>query len=277
MIHVVDIEVPLGLSAMPAVIKKLVPEVLTMVDAGIRARATRELTSTSANYIDGLSKKDFPINSRALSRGVTVKGGEIVLTGWLPNAVEHGWGGGDMKPTLLRGRTARTGKNGPYATVKFIHGTPGSSGRSKGVMGGPEAKQGVMSRAQAELLGKRIHNEAKKLAASTSQPGRGTTWGQRLNSSTTYMLGARKLKTKHTNDVYAGMIRESKTYFAARDQNQYATFRRVSARGSAGKWIHPGIRPHHFFEKEVKNIDKYVRVIMRGMVFGGMRGFGGKG
>ena len=40
---------------------------------------------------------------------------------------------------------------------------------------------------------------------------------------------------------------------------------------------HPSVKVFLEFEKEVKNIDKYVRVIMRGMVFGGMRGFGGKG
>jgi len=277
MIHTVDITVPAGLKALPAVAKKLAPEVLTMVFAGIQGRAQRELRTSSSDYTKALSKKDYPVTTIALKRGL-VKTGEIVLTGWLPNKVEHGFAGGNMVPYLTQGRTSRVSKDGKrYATVKFIHAGADTTGRSKGAMGEADRKHRGLSRIEAELLGKRIHKVAQKLSATTSTPSGGSAWGQRLNSATTYMLGARKLKANHTVDPYAGMVREHKTY-AKGSGNQYATFRRVSeSSASKGKWIHPGIPAHHFFDKEIKKIPKYVRKLSLNMVRGAMIGHGGKG
>lgn len=277
MITISELKIPTGLSAQPEVIRRLLPELAEGVKNEIVVQAQRELGSTSQEYVGGLQLLHFPVSAMAMKRG-PMRFASIVLTGMLPNMLENGWAGGDMKEFLLQGRTAKRGKDGStYMTVPFRHQTPGTSGRAGTPMGGHESSKGMMSRTQAELLGKNVHKAAKKLEATTSHQEAGTKWGEKLSRAATARMGAPKGENKatgykHKDSVYSGMVRKEKTYGKA-TQNQYMTFRRVSDNSDPGSWIHPGIVAHNFFEKAASKIPAMWKIACRGALYGANRGF----
>lgn len=269
MIEVTMGKVPPLLAAYPEVVRRALPEIANAVRSEIVALAGRELVSTGQDYIQGVGVLHINLSASGLKRGAATFA-TIVLTGWLPNAVESGFDGGDMKEAMLSGRSAKVSKDGKrYAVVPFRHGTPGSSGRSFGVMGGPEQKHGGMDASSARKLGQRVHRAAQKLSASTSHPQHGTEWGSRLASNTG---GAKRLTNKnsgykHKSDIYAGMVRKQKTYGAS-TQNSYGTFRMVSDNSDPASWQHPGIKAHHFFERAEKRIPEIANTIFHHAILG---------
>ncbi len=277
MIHVEEIHIPTGLSATSSLVSRILPEVAEAVKNEIVVSAQQHLGSTSQEYVSNLQLLHLPINPVMMKRGPFVFA-SIILNGQLPNMLENGWEGGDLKPFLLKGRNAKMGENGPYNTVAFRHEVPGGAGRAGAPMGSHEQKGG-MSRTQAELLGKSIHREAKKLAGTKSHASHGTTWGQRLDARVTGRLGAPKHKNKssgyqHKSDLYAGMVRKEKTYGKA-TQNQYITFRRVSLNSSAGAFVHPGLDARHFFTKAAGKIPALVKLAFHHGMRGANRGYSG--
>lgn len=195
--------------------------------------AGKELFTTKRDYIAGIQKPEF-------QPGVAT----ISLVGQLPNVLEHGQDSYDMRDTLLgddvplvppgqRGKH-ETEDGEQYRAVPFRHGTPTSGGAVGVPMG---RAYGPMLGEEAMQLGKDIYREAKKLSATTSQPGAGTEWGGRLEAGL-----APKLKAHHAVDIYAGMVRQRKTYKST-TQTQYTTFRTISTRVGPPKWIRRSTRP----------------------------------
>jgi len=186
--------------------------------------AQEGLRSSARDYVAGLQHRYY--GERA----------QIILTGMMPNMIENGWPGGDLRQWLLKGPNARLGKNGPYNTVPFRHGTPGTSGRNVGRPMPPS-----------------IYRAAKMLTPTlTALGGAGTLYGERLSTSSRGVTQQAKriLLTKerpwHATSVYTGMIREEKEYAAAK-QSQFMTFRRISRVKRGPKhWFHPGIKPRRF-------------------------------
>jgi len=272
MITVLNIAVPPGIAGLPEAVVAALPELAVAVRNDIVTLAGKELESTFLDYRENVKLTKFQINSKSLKSGERTFA-TITLTGFLANAIEAGWGGGDMVGWLVGGRAGKQSKGSDaaqYATVPFRHKGVGASRRGGTPMGSREVGAGTMNRTQAELLGKRIHGAAKKLGASTSAPKGGTAWGDRLSSATTAALGARKIKAVHSHDPYAGMARMEKAYRSA-TQNTYQTFRRVSTNVS-GKWIHPGIDAHDFFGKALDRMPGHADLIVGGMIRGLMRG-----
>lgn len=273
MLHI-NLKPPPQLLAHPEMLRQTLPEIAEAIRNDIVSMAQRKLgPQSSREYVAGLTMLHFPITPAMMLRGTTIHFATVGLVGWLPNALETGLAPYDMKPGLLKGRNAKVGKDGTrYNTVPFRHGTPGSVGHAGTPMGSAERKGG-MSRSQAELLGKQIHKAAQRLSATTSSPKGATQWGQRLAARTG---GAKKLKSHHTTDIYAGMVRQEKTYAQA-TQNQYKTFRRVSERSDPVKWLHPGIEANRFFEQAAKRVDRISGMIFQGASRGLGRGYSGTG
>lgn len=203
--------------------------------------ASMQLHSTRADYINGIQ----PV-------APTDNGLEIVLVGVLPNLVEQGMSGFDLHDTLLGpgvpiAAVGDKGKHmakdgGFFRAIPYRHQTPGSNG----LHGKPMPKP--------------IYAQAKKLKATVSQfsgqsAGAKTSWGGRLPEGL-----AAKAKPYHATDLFAGMVREEKTYEKA-TQNQYTTFRmiavdasgaprpKVGSDGATSKWIHPGITAAHLADQ----------------------------
>lgn len=202
--------------------------------------AKRELKSTAKDYIDGISRYE--------ENGISGKTTVIELNGRVPNMVEQGWGGGDMRAWMLRSRGVKTGKNGRYAVIPFRHGTPGTSGRNVGA-----------------AMPKPIHRIAKDLEATrtvrsgTDKRAR-TQWGGRLKpgsgSKAADRILATKMKPHHTTGVHSGMVRQAAKYPSGKQSSKYTTFRTISEnsgvkdeKGEHLSWLHPGIQARHLAKR----------------------------
>lgn len=275
MIEVVDIAVPPLLAGYPEVVRQALPEIAEAVRGEIVALAGRELTTTGQDYIQSVGVLHVALSPQQLRRGDSTFA-TIVLTGWLPNAVEMGYSGGDMKEALLNSRNAKTSKDGKrYMVVPFRHGTPGTTGRSFGEMGGPDQRHGgadgsdPLSPSAGRKLGRSIHRHAKRLGGTTSHPQHGTQWGQRLAAGTG---GAKPRQNKnsgykHKTDIYAGMVRKEKTYAKA-TQSSYWTFRMVSENSDPASWHHPGIPAHNFFKRAAARIPHIAHTVFHHAIRG---------
>lgn len=191
--------------------------------------AGKELSTTRRDYLAGIQPVEFKPGSAVIS-----------LVGELPNLIEKGQAAYDMHDTLLGPNVPisppgkygkhlkidpKTFKTGYYRAIPFRHATPGTRG-AVGTAMGQQYKDHDAVR-DAEALGKKVYGKAKRLKGTTSDPYGKTTYGGRLPEGL-----APKLKPHHKTDIYAGMIRERKTYEKA-TQSQYMTFRMIST-GSPG-------------------------------------------
>lgn len=211
--------------------------------------AQQELRSTARDYVQG-------IKHTATDEKATVS-----LEGQLPNMIEKGWSGGDMREWMLSSPKAKKGKDGPYLVVPFRHGTPGTGGRNVGnVMPGP------------------IHAAAKRLLPTLSRPGEavsqasGTTkvHGTRLHPNLPMKEAARQIlqrkeKPHHATSIYMGMIRNAQPTKKGLRTSGYHTFRTISTHTrAAGKhWVHPGIKARNLARKVTKHLEKLAGDIVR--------------
>lgn len=252
MIEAIDITkmIPAELEAFPMVVKSIIPDIAETARTEIIRLAGERLGVSSDDYIQGVQPVKYHFPSGRIPDGEHTVA-TIELAGWLPNAIEHGWAGGDMKPALLAGRNAKTGKSGRYNVVSFRHGVPGGSSRHFQKMGQAHVRAGVMSEAQGRKLGRSVHKAAKGLGP-----------GERLAGGHSPLL-----RPHHKTDIHQGMARQVKVYKVAQ-QAQYRTFRAVSERSSG--WIHPGIEARQLF-REVK---PYVAKVAGQLLQQAVRGMG---
>lgn len=211
--------------------------------------AKERVNSTERDYVAGLKLEE--------DGDTTI----IALDGTMPNMVEWGWGGGDMREWMLRSKKAKQGKRGPYLVIPFRHGTPGTTGANVG----PQMPAA-------------IYEVARKLSPTVSRPGRGvsthggktTMWGQRLHAGLPMGPQARRILTRkekpwHSNPLHEGMVRKAKTISTGAEQTTgYQTFRTISMHSNEpGKhWIHPGIKPRMIH----RDVQRYVRKIAHALV-----------
>lgn len=181
--------------------------------------------------------------------------GAVVLTGWLPNAVEDGVSEFDIKEGLLNGPNAKMSKSGSmYNTVPFKIGTPGAE---------PENFSTIMPKevydiAKKKPVGKPIVKE--ELPTKFQEP-----------KKTTLRPESKFKQYEHKSSIYEGI---SRSQDLKTGQNTYKSFRRVSENSDDNSWIHPGIEPHHLAESTLNDfnipqqvgiaIDKYLISIGRG-------------
>ena len=212
-----------------------------------KRQAQQGLKSTSREYVQGLTSEEG-------DRKFT-----ITLSGTLPNLIENGFKGGDMRDWLLKSPKAKQGKNGKYMIIPFGHGTPGTGGRNVG-----------------PAMPVSIHAAAKRLEPSLSRPARGTAAqahrtrpGEGLSAASAHVnraahkLLTTKAKPWHAGSIYQGIVRQEKKYARA-TQSSYTSFRVISenvnrgATDEAGKatqhWFHPGIQAKRYAEKTQKHI-----------------------
>jgi hypothetical protein len=219
--------------------------------------AKTKLLSSSASY------------TAALSHRSTESREYIVLTGVLPNMIEGGFKGGDMRDWMLKGAKSKMGKNGRYLTIPFRHGSKGTGGRNVG----------------AEMPTP-IYNAAKKLDGTkskakrlTGEGGKSTLHGKRLephgrgvSKQVTKMLNT-KAKDWHTTSIYTGMQRTEKQYESANQTGGYTTFRRISTNTRSGidpktgqmrkSWHHPGIKAVNFAPKVRERVEQLAPIVLR--------------
>ena len=262
----IDIKLPPGIAGLESAIAASLPEIARAVRNDISTFASKELKQTLLDYRRGIQIANYSISPKKLRSGGTFTFATITLSGWLANAIESGWEGGNMVPALLKGRSARTTKHGKrVATVRFRHTQGGTSGGVGGVMGGLEAKRG-MNRQQAALVGKAITRAAKQLSANESGAGgkpKRLTQAVAARSGALTMKGTAAGARQHSSSIYAGMRKNVDSAGTS-----YSTFRTVSAAASGGKFLHPGISAHNFFDKALKRLDGHTRMVIQSHIDG---------
>ncbi|HEY5553009.1 MAG TPA: hypothetical protein VIK52_14045 [Opitutaceae bacterium] len=219
-----------------------------------KRQALEKLRSTSRDYIAGLQED--------------VQSGKAVLTlvGVLPNLIEQGFKGGDMRTYMLNGPRVKRSQDGSrYLTVPFRHGTPGTTGRNVG-----------------HVMPVSIYQAAKKLAGTVSRPGAGVggsagravLYGERLNASSpgaspqARRILLRKEKSWHATSIYTGMIREEKQFAKAKQTTGYTTFRTLSEKVKRADehWLHPGIQARAFASDTVRYVGRIAKDIIASSV-----------
>lgn len=220
MITVNDIRINVPASLMAGMSKQAFTQVARDIADGARAKwvglAKGGLKTTRQDYIRGLQKT-------TARDGVAT----VALLGTLPNLIENGMPATDLRSTLLGPRipVAPRGQKGKretekgneyYRSIPFRHQTPESEGTKAAPMGS------AYGEGDSASIGRDIYTAAKKLKATTSDPYGGVKYGERLPAELTGLL-----KPHHKSDIYAGMIREEKTYEKA-TQSSYMTFRMIS-------------------------------------------------
>lgn len=232
--------------------KRVLETAIQDIMAGARSKwiqlAGERLNSSRRDYINAIQEVHV--------EGTTAS---IELVGVLPNMVENGADAFDMHDTLLKGPGVRTSASGNrYRSIPFRHQTPGTAGQGGGTPMG-RAYEGHPAVKDAQELGRTIYTYGKKLAATIGEPGGGVKYGDRLQAGL-----APKLKEKHSTDIYAGMIREQKTYKSA-TQSQYITFRTISD-AVPDKWQHPGIQAANLGQ-EVEDFVQKIAPMALGALF----------
>lgn len=217
--------------------------------------AQERLKSTSRDYINGLEH--------------TVEGetATISLNGKLPNLVEQGFAGGDMRQWMLKSPKAKMGARGPYLIVPFRHGTPGTTGRNVG-----------------PTMPTSIHEVAKTLSPTISRPGKAitgeggqtTVWGKRLHPGLPMKAAARRILTRHekpwhASPLYMSMVRKGQHTAAGIQTSGYTTFRTISSARHMGEdedgnmrtnWHHPGIEARNLAAEVQKHIEKLAKAVV---------------
>ena len=184
----------------------------------------------------------------------------ITLLGENAHLIEDGSPSVDMRDFLLgpdvpvvpigeKGKH-QNAKGGFFRAIPFRHTGPNAGAVIGQAMGSAYNKKlGIEA---AYKMGKTIFRKAKQLEASiTTQYGKKTKWGERLKAGY-----APKLKAHHKSDIYAGMVRHSKTY-EKDTQSSYSTFRTISTTVKDG-WIRKPIPARHYAEDVQKFINRMI-------------------
>lgn len=172
----------------------------------------------------------------------------VGLNGWLPNAIEQGISGFDMKEgfrksskviwSIDKDKDKETGERSWYLTIPFRHATSGAIGES-------EVFSGVMP--------SEVYKEAKTLS-----PGEG--------------LNVKNLpKEFQVKKTRAKVITKSKTFdeyqakhsihlgiqkkIDSTGRGTYVSFRRVSDKSDSNSWIHKGFNAKNLAEKAFNKMD----------------------
>lgn len=172
--------------------------------------------------------------------------GAVVLTGWLPNAVESGVNEFDIKEGLLSGPNAKTGQNGArYNTVPFSFGTPSAL---------PENFSNIMP--------KEVYQVVKSKPFERTLKGGGVSTDPLKDSEIPVQFRAPKKKQVKLGDLTGEYTHKSSIFQGIRKQrdpvtkqNRYTSFRRVSDNSDPLSWIHPGIEARGLAERTLDNFD----------------------
>lgn len=176
--------------------------------------------------------------------------GSVVLTGFLPNALESGLSPFDIKFGLLNGPNSKVSKNNDrYNTVPFRFAAPTSLGESEvfsGIL--PQEIADVIKAKQQDIPvvggGRRTQGlRPEEIPASFREP---------------VVRPAPKVTPqiwndyRHKSSIYQGV---SRVQDPVTGQQRYQSFRRVSENSSPDAFIHPGFNASNLADKALQNTD----------------------
>jgi len=185
-----------------------------------------ELKKTREAYKNGL---EF------YSKGYNVR--EVVLVGFLPNAIESGLSPFDMKLGFQRSKKRHPKKGGGwYLTIPFRFAASTSLGESP--MFSSKMPEEIHKIAKQLKKGESLTKG--KIPTPFDQPGRREQIATNKKIYSTYV---------HKSSIFEGMIKSNQP-----KHEHYKTFRRVSDLSDPESWIHKGLKPRNFFGKTLNEI-----------------------
>lgn len=164
---------------------------------------------------------------------------EIILSGWLPNAIESGVNTFDMKPGFMKAKNVRISAKGNwYTTIPFLWSPSGSEGIQK-------APKNIY-----QMVKEQIPKPLKESQIPESQ---------RLHQIKNLAKGINAAKTlgaqgiyQHKGSIYTGM---------KKTDNGAISFRRVGAISDPNSFWHPGIIKKDFFGTALNEIQNEIPIL----------------
>ncbi len=203
-------------SEISAFAKVVRAQILNEVQANLIKSAKSKLKSTRNIYISGISRKD----------------NQIEIVGFLPNAIESGMSGFDMKEGFAKSPKAKKSKTGGwYLTIPFRLGTPNSSGVNFPAMP-REIYRAILAAKKPDLT-----NYPPNTRGSFSDVNTKKVWEQYENKFSVFSGVTRTNINPETN------------------RSTYHTFRRVSSNSDSNSFIHSGIRAYNLLDQAWKDTD----------------------
>lgn len=171
--------------------------------------------------------------------------GAVMLTGWLPNAIESGITAFDMKNGMLNGPKAKIGSKGQkYNIIPFRVGVPttiGDSSQFTDTM--PEPVHSVVKVQPTQSNNKSSPLKLEQLP---------TAYQEKEVRQAPKVIPRKWEDYKHKSARYEGV---QKITDSVTGQNRYMKFRVVSENSDPDSWIHGGIDAHNLAEAALSNID----------------------
>lgn len=196
---------------------------------------------TDDRYAAALATPDaleYPFNADPFQGRVTMTDPALA------QRYETGYKPFDIKPGLLRGKSAKTAKAGHrYAVVPFIHATPGTVGQK----------------------GAALPAVVYQVAAAATQGGRVSLLPQLALLGQRSKLPIGGMATPYTwkTGPYAGLVRGGRT-----GHTTYQTFRTVSDRSDPASWWHPGMPPNPIIASVRDLVAPIVEQVLAGAIGG---------
>lgn len=225
-------------------------QVNDLLDSTVKAITYRfaEEWRNEANRTLKSARQEYIANIHVVDDGFAK--GSVVLTGWLPNSIEEGLGSYDMKPGLLSGPNAKTGKDGArYNTVPFTFGTPGALAENFSSIMPKDIYDVIKGKPQDKMV--QGGGKSTKPLTLDEIP----VAFQMPEVKKVVLPGSKSIVDyQHKNSIYEGMVRVKDS---ATNQNSYKSFRRVSDNSDEASWIHPGFpsETSDIAGKALKNFD----------------------
>lgn len=199
--------------------------------------ANRTLKSSRQEYISNLNVVD-----EGFAKGA------VVLTGWLPNAVEQGLDAYDMKLGLLNGPNSRPTKSGGRMNVvPFTFGTPGAL---------EENFSNILPQSVYEAIKSKPQNVVLPGGGMSTRPLKEEEVPQAFREPQKKSVKLPQAKNakeyQHKSSIYVGVRRVQDNVTG---QNRYTSFRAVSDNSDPNSWLHPGINESDLATKTLERFD----------------------
>jgi hypothetical protein len=209
------------------------------------AEAGRQLHSTRNHY----QKSLIVVDEGKFS-------GAVMLTNFLPNAVESGLSAFDLKEGFKRSdkvkiKKSKDGIYGWYLTIPFRMATPGAVGESE-----------FFSEKMPMAIYNLVKDSSTDIPNSTGTRSKGISLSDLKNVPEFLsrprvrpeVANAERVFEEYVNktSVYEGLSK-MKDYMTG--QNTYGSFRRVSSNSDPNSWIHTGILAHNIMDKALNKFD----------------------
>lgn len=217
----------------PTQIKLLGTELINHISdkyfSAIRQRVNTTLRKTRGVYLQNLKIETIDPFTK-----------EIVLTGWLPNALESGVDTFDMKPGFMGAKNVRISAKGNwYTTIPFQWSKSGGENGGNKI---PSNIYQIVKSQNTSLKSNQIPESSKLQQIKDLAKG----------------IGADKKKIEgtyqHKSDIHIGIQKSKNT-------NGQVSFRRVGAVSDQNSFWHPGIQQRDFFGKGLMDIEGEIPVL----------------